>query len=299
MTAFPRALSTHAGGRPTGVGAFYAGAFLWTWAFWIPAALLERGALTLPVSPLALQILGGLGPMGAALAVAVRREGRAGVGNLFRQLRLRGLRRTWVLAGLAVGFLDLVPALVYLAGPGSLPPGIVGQVAVMPVHFLFVASVGGGLDEEMGWRGFALPRMQELMSPVLANLLLGVLWACWHLPLWLSPDSSQAATPFVVYLLTLVGQSFVIGYLYNSSGGSLLVAVLAHSAADVADGLRFAVLDDPAWALRSDLIQMAAMTAAAFVLICVTRGRLGLPPGVRSVAAPGHPLTAVAAPPVG
>ena len=257
---------------------YFAGAYAWTWALWIPAALAERGTLAVPVPVFLLQILGGLGPMGAAIAIAARRSGRTGVGDLFRQLRLRGLPRRWLVAAAAVGLLDVAPAVVYLANGGALPSGMAAQVLVMPLHFLFVATLGGGLDEEMGWRGFALPRLQAAWRPVPANLLLGIVWACWHLPFWLNPVSSHASTPFAVYLATVVAQSFVISWLYNASGGSLLVAVVAHSAADVFDGLRFAIIDDPGWALRSDLVQMVAMVVAAVALTFVTKGRLGAGP---------------------
>lgn len=254
---------------------FFAGAYLWTWVFWISAGLGERGLLALPVPAIVLMILGGLGPMAAALAVAARREGRAGVAGLFGQLRLRGLRRRWLLIAFAIGLLDLVPALMYLLDGGFLPAGIGGQVLAMPVHFLFIAAIGGGLDEEMGWRAFAQPRMQRLTHPFLANLLVGVAWASWHLPMWLDPDGSHAATPFVVFLVTVVAQSLVISWLYNASGGSLLVAIVAHSAADMFDGLRFAIVDDPTWATRSELLQMVVMLGAALVVTFATRGMLG------------------------
>ena len=262
--------------RPRGrLAVYFAGAYVWTWACWVPAALIARGSLASPVPTLLLEILGGLGPMAVAIAVTAQRDGGSGVRRLFGQLRLRGLRRGWLVAGLAVGLLDLAPAAVYLVGAGFLPPGLAAQIAVMPLHFLFVAILGGGLDEEMGWRGFALPHLQRAVAPLGANLLVGILWACWHLPLWLDPGSSHAATPFAVYLATVVAQSFVISYLYNASGGSLLVAVVAHSASDVADGLRFAIIDDPTWALAANLLQMGAMVACAVAVVLMTGGTLG------------------------
>ena len=271
-------LTAPARGASTGLTAFLLLAFGLTWGCWIPVALAERGHVDLPVPTLALTIVGAFGPMVAALAVTAHLRGAEGLRELCRRLRLRGLERRWLWVALAVGLVDLSPTIVHVAGGGALPENLLGQVLVMPLHFLFVALVGGGLDEEMGWRGFALPVLQRRLPPLPANLILGVVWALWHVPLFLDPSSSQSGSSFGVYLVTLVAQALVIGWLFNASGGSLLVAIVAHAAADTGDGLRLAFPIDTA---RVGWLQLVAYVAIALVVVWRTRGRLGLAPAQR------------------
>ena len=87
--------------------------------------------------------------------------------------------------------------------------------------------LGGPLFEEFGWRGFLLTRLQKDMTPWLASICVGLLWAAWHLPLFLVSWSS--ASPFG-YAFIVVGLSLVMAYAFNSSGGSVVVAILMHSA---------------------------------------------------------------------
>src|SRR5688500_12130455 len=73
--------------------------------------------------------------------------------------------------------------------------------STLPAHFVYSLLLAGALGEETGWRGFALPHMQTRLGPLAASLVLGLLWAFWHVPLWwLNP----APMPFVVYVPTVV-----------------------------------------------------------------------------------------------
>ena len=230
--------------RRGGLLAYFLGAYALAWLFWIPAALAAAGRLDLPVPGFLLLILGGLGPMLAAILVSGYESGGAGVRALFGQLlRWRVSIKWYLIALLGIAALELSVVPVRLASGGSIDGGaLLSALAVAPFHFLFVALIGGGLDEEMGWRGYALPRFQGRLGPLTANLVLGVLWAFWHLPLWFVPGSFQADTPFAMYVVSTTALSFLIGWIYNGTGGSLLLAILAHTASDVADNLRVAAL---------------------------------------------------------
>ena len=160
------------------------GAFGFTWALWVPAGLDLRGALDLTVPPTALIIAGAFGPMVAALAVAGRHGGWDEVKALLARLRFRRVASRWFVLAFVLGAVTLVPALVYLGVGGSTDAGEVGShLVVLPFHFLIVATIGGGLDEEVGWRGMAQPLLQRHLTPLPANLVLGIIWAVWHLPL--------------------------------------------------------------------------------------------------------------------
>jgi membrane protease YdiL (CAAX protease family) len=149
-----------------------------------------------------------------------------------------------------------------------------------PVSFLgmlVILSLLGGGQEEPGWRGFALPRMLERWGPLEASVRLGVIWAIWHLPLFvLVSDYDNAGTEvvgvigmFFVFLLGLtIGFSIVQTWLYHRSGGSIFLAVLAHGAVNASTNFL-----PTTW-----LPTAAAFTAIgllAIVVLVATHGRLG------------------------
>ncbi len=270
--------TTRARARDSRLRGFLLGAFGISWALWIPAGLDLRGSIELPLPSTLLVVLGSFGPMLAAVAVTARHSGWGAVKALLGRLRLRGVAGRWFVLAVVLGSVTVLPALVHLLTGGPTDAdAVAAHLAAVPLHFLIVATVGGGLDEELGWRGVAQPQLQLHMSPLPANLLLGLIWAVWHLPLWLDPTSAQAAYPFAVYAVVIIGHSLVTGYLYNASGGSLLIAVLVHSTNNTGDGIRYAVLgragDDLGWQL---LLAAASLTLGA-VICSYTRGRLGLP----------------------
>ena len=104
---------------------------------------------------------------------------------------------------------------------------------VRAVVFTFLATVIiVGLFEEVGWRGFALPRLQRRLDALWAALVLGVLWALWHLPELISDRMRQRPPlPFVVWTLAL---SVIFTWLYNSTNGSLPIVIICHAAIDTA-----------------------------------------------------------------
>jgi membrane protease YdiL (CAAX protease family) len=94
--------------------------------------------------------------------------------------------------------------------------------------FLQVFLVGGG-NEALGWREFALPRLQRSYSAFTASLLIGVCWFAWHLPLFLVAGSSQAGVPVAYYGIAVIALSVVFTWLYNETGGSDLLTMLLHA----------------------------------------------------------------------
>jgi membrane protease YdiL (CAAX protease family) len=88
------------------------------------------------------------------------------------------------------------------------------------------------LTEVLTWRGFILPRLQAGMSALSANLLLGLAWALWHTPAFLIVDEQQDSYPYVGFLLLTLSAAVLTGWLYNRSGGSILIAGLFHACCD-------------------------------------------------------------------
>jgi membrane protease YdiL (CAAX protease family) len=96
---------------------------------------------------------------------------------------------------------------------------------------MVVATIfGGPLGEEIGWRGYALPRLTERFGLARASLALGLIWACWHLPVFFIPGLDQYGQSFPVYVLQVTALSVAMAWLYVHTNGSLLLAILMHSA---------------------------------------------------------------------
>jgi len=155
---------------------------------------------------------------------------------------------------------------------GSLAPAYPGT-------FLMVATIGGGL-EEPGWRGFALPAMQQRRSPVVATLTLtiGLGWGIWHIPLY-------GQLGFIVPLVL----AFFYTWLDNRTG-SVLVCLVLHASFTPAQDYLTLVPD----AAIVDAVILGTYVAVALELTVATRGHLGLPRSTaESQLPPQHPFTSL------
>ncbi|MDG5820565.1 CPBP family intramembrane glutamic endopeptidase [Natronococcus sp. A-GB7] len=120
---------------------------------------------------------------------------------------------------------------IYVALTGDtdgLAPGVLPERMWIVLLFLAYQILTAGLGEELGWRGFALPRLQDRYNALLASLIIGVFWALWHFPLFFQPDSFQAQMGPIIYLMDGLTLSILFTWVYNSTGGSVLMAALLH-----------------------------------------------------------------------
>ena len=101
------------------------------------------------------------------------------------------------------------------------------------MFFSYILLAGGGVDEELGWRGYALPRLQQRHGALIASVILGLVWAGWHIPAWFTPGSGQDAISFPVFVVSVTAAAIIFTWLYNSTGGSLPVVILAHTVFDL------------------------------------------------------------------
>lgn len=140
---------------------------------------------------------------------------------------------------LAAAFLFLGPlafAVIYGALGNPIPgikPGMTASAFLAQVVFTLFS---GPLAEEAGWRGFALPRLQKKYNALVSSLILGVIWCCWHIPLFFQPGSSQQGIPFPIYLMLVVTIAVYFTWLYNNTRGSLIITVLAHFSFNLSGG---------------------------------------------------------------
>jgi membrane protease YdiL (CAAX protease family) len=101
------------------------------------------------------------------------------------------------------------------------------SVWVFPPYALIMILVGGG-QEELGWRGYILDPLEERLGPWLGNLLLGVVWAVWHLPLFFIPGTSQTFMPFFGFMLLMIGYSWFFAWVRQASGKRTMAGLIMH-----------------------------------------------------------------------
>ena len=226
--------------------------YLISWPCWLLASLLGGNVRTLVI------VIGGFGPVMAAVVTILRS------GDSLREWA-RGIVRwrigfRYYLYALGLPLLIMLVMNLVLAALGQQPAwsSLVDRVPAYLQSFLLTAVIFGG-QEEPGWRGFALPRLQSRRSPMVAPLILGLCWGVWHVPLY-------GLAGFVVPLVL----AFFYTWLYNKTN-SILLCILLHASFTPAQDHLLLTADSPV----VDAVLLGTYVVAAATVIVATRGRLG------------------------
>lgn len=261
--------------------AFFALAFGLTWLFLLADALGARGLipfrLTLSGPGLILALLMSYGPSIAALLVAGTTEGRAGLWSLLRSLLRWRIGLRWyalALAGPAALFFVAARLSELLGGEPRPLPAQGWSVLLMGLVGSLLHGIANG--EELGWRGYALPRLLQRQRPLAASLTLGVIWFVFHLPIMFVPNSIAGDQSFATALPFFAGvlaTSVLMTWLYRGTGGSVLLTTLFHGAVNVWPGLVGGAGSEAtlAW------LQAALLTLAAAAVVARYGPNLGPP----------------------
>lgn len=206
-------------------------------------------------------------------------------GHLASLVRFRGV---WGWALLALVLFPAIHLASQLVTGGIVPPrqftqAGLGLVGLVIIRFLYQFFFFNATGEEVGWRGFALPRLQALTSPLVAALVIGLFWAPWHFFGWMGEGQPTESLDF--WGIMFAGHmllSILIVWIYNRSGGSILVAGIAHAAINTVQA--FIPVTD-AWG-----VLYPALAIAAGVMILLDRMWQKLPPGHPAVYRPPDPV---------
>lgn len=215
---------------------YYALACGLSWLIQIPLALQAQGVIQSQL-PFALHYLSGFGPLLSAAYMSWRLGGRQGLQGLFSRLTRWRVGLGWWMVALSPLFaLVLLWLVARLIGGDPLTLLDLGRVEFLPnlgigAAFLWIATFG--LGEETGWRGFALPRLQAKRSALAATLLLWLMWSLWHLPLFFYMYEPSI---LVGWLIGLLAGAITFSWLFNSTGGSVLMTVIFHGLFNFATG---------------------------------------------------------------
>ena len=208
--------------------AYFILAYAISWAVQIPLALKAQGLSQAPI-PFSIHYLAGYGPMLSAVIMTWLTGGIGALRELFGRILKWRVQPVWWLVAISPLALYVIVALVLRLIQGqSLDLGMLGQVDFLPdigLGALFLWLLTYGIGEETGWRGYALPRLQKNRSALSATLILWVFWAIWHLPAFFYLYNP---TIIIGFLLGVLAGAIVFTWLYNSTGGSILMVVLFH-----------------------------------------------------------------------
>lgn len=231
-------------------------------------------------------VLATFGPFVAGIIMVNLTEGKGGL------LRLRSRIRQWRVGWKWLLFIFAgIPVLVMLGiiiQPGMLA-GFRGLTPVLlvsyPLNYVAIWFAGGGLDEEVGWRGFAWPIMQPRYGPLWGALLLGVVHCFWHLEEFLTPAQGGGPgtgwTPFVtnlpIFLLLVLSFTIIITWVFNHTRGSLFAVISAHASVDTPQAALIPLF--PAVGATSMILGFTvSLGTVALLILILTRGRLGYQP---------------------
>ncbi len=211
--------------------------FAFSWLFWIPTALAAQGAtlppalasfLNSPFNPAA------FGPTLAALLLTLIEDGWRGLGRLLKRGIDFRFKKVWLLPILLLPPLVFIGSTVLAAWLGKTPLNTsnFANPPVVVIAFVMILLTAGPLQEEFGWRGYALPRLLQRFNALNSGILLGIVWWLWHLPLVFIPGRFMvdSLALFGFLLIEIVLMSILFTWVYNNTGGSLLAALLFHTA---------------------------------------------------------------------
>lgn len=217
-------------------------AFVFAWAVWLPMIFWQL--------PPVLMWLAGIAPIGSGILVTWLADGRDGLRALGQRLTLKGLTLRWILIA---SLLPLGLRLVSLTFDSAV------SVSILPLFGLAflkgLAYTPMALFEEVGWRGFALPRLVQKYSPLASALVLGIIWAAWHIPLLIGNSFLYADMNPYWWVVDILFVSLFLTWMFTKTQGNLWLPCLFHGMAN----MTASTLPLPAGSITNSVISLVVI----------------------------------------
>jgi len=249
------------------VAAYYILALTFSWLVELPLVAVKQGWVNLKI-PFTIHYLAAFGPALAAVIVTAATTGTQGLRELWGRITLWRVGRMWVIFSAfspLVMFALCLPVVRLVKGAWP-DLRLLGQANYLPdlglgVVVLWLATFGFG--EEIGWRGFALPRLQRTMSPSRATLILASMWVLWHMPAFLYLDTLRHAGWIILpgFIIGVLFGAVIFTWIYNGTGGSIFFVAIWHGLFDMLTASKVA----------QDIIPIVMTAMVIIVVLLITR----------------------------
>jgi membrane protease YdiL (CAAX protease family) len=208
-------------------------AFGYSWLFWIPEALAAQNMWIPPagLSNFLSLNLGAWGPLVAAIVTTYIYQKGAGVKELLKRGFMVRLGKWWWVILLAFpGLIGGALALSILFGDPTPEFVALAQPLGLPIALIWIFFLGGPLQEEFGWRGYAFENLRSKYNALTSAVIAGLMWGLWHLPLFFIPRSEDYYNrPVWGLLLTTILVGIILAWFYANTKGSIFAAMLGHT----------------------------------------------------------------------
>ena len=235
------------------LGIYFLLAFVIAWGTWFPS-------FNHPDSLKLLSFVGLFAPAVSAIIVTYFFEKKIGIRKLLGRYKIVNFKNGWyIFSVLFIPILFVIALGVdHVFFHTKINNLLLPQSPLLILaSFFWLMIINSG--EEIGWRGYALPKLQGLVkSPVYASLILGIFWSAWHLPIYLVPG--QSSIPLSLFFFFTIGLSFLYIILFNHTGGSLLSVLLLHASTDVVPRIfNIALFSNRTWLIFGLLVWLSAL----------------------------------------
>jgi uncharacterized protein len=259
------------------IALYLAVAFIMAWALWFVSWLISHHKLSLPIFPVL--VVGSFGPFVGALVTTWVEGGPRGAMRFFA--RAFDPRMGWAVFLVSFFLMPILAIVVELvhARLAHEAPHFTMTLSEFPLSYVFLFVLGGTLAEEYGW-SLLSDKLDGLLPLRSATLLLGVIWAVWHLPLFfiITPGAIQGYTPFHIFLVATVAMRFLFAWAYHRGGYNILSNMLFHTASNLAYSI-VALAPSPEDMSTGRLWMFACLSIVAAVVLWVAAPpRPGKPP---------------------
>jgi membrane protease YdiL (CAAX protease family) len=245
------------------------------------------------------------GPTVATLIVTRVIEGRTGVLRLLKRFVQWRVKPRWYIVVLGINVLIWLLAYTALVGSQLIVEAVARWPLLLSTYLPLVAfgMIIPAIAEEPGWRGFALPRLQQRYGPIAASLILGTLHGLWHLPALMTMNFGPLPLAnYLPFIITVALATLIYTWVYNHTGGSILIALLLHAASNASTGWLTTLIRESGvvvpdhgmlgFLANTSWINAIAYGLVALVLIIGTRARLGYQPANQPLADHESPVAA-------
>ena len=218
--------------------------FLFSWLVWLPGVLSHFDVIGNSVPEKVLLLTGAFSPFLATFYL--ERKNKNELRNILKRSLNPRIKWQWLLVCIGLPlFMSWISRYVYSLFETNLPESamLTNPAGFIPL-FIVMFFIGGGLNEEIGWRNYVLEYYLTKHNALKASMILAFFWILWHLPLFFMESTNQAFLPYWVFALAVVPLTIMITWIYNNTRGSIFAVALFHTMGNLSHEL-FSVLPTP------------------------------------------------------